>query len=146
MVVEDNPGLRQLMVDILSSSGFAVAAFEEPQSALAAARRKEPQLIISDIEMPGQSGLDLLRELRADRSLRRVPVIVVSGFGSRAHVRTGMGLGADDYIPKPFTREELVHSVQARLERRELIDELDSFSHTVAHDLRGPLAVLKGRL
>lgn len=146
MVVEDNPGLRQLMVDILSSSGFAVVAFEEPRTALAAARRKEPQLIISDIEMPGQSGLDLLRELRADRTLRRVPVIVVSGFGSRAQVRTGMGLGADDYIPKPFTREELVHSVQARLERRELIDELDSFSHTVAHDLRGPLAVLKGRL
>ena len=80
-------------------------------AALAAARRKEPQLIISDIEMPGQSGLDLLRELRADRSLRRVPVIVVSGFGSRAHVRTGMGLGADDYIPKPFTREELVKAL-----------------------------------
>jgi signal transduction histidine kinase len=57
-----------------------------------------------------------------------------------------MGLGADDYIPKPFTREELVQSVQARLERRELIEELDSFAHTVAHDLKGPLAVLKGRL
>lgn len=146
MVVEDNPGIRQMIVDILSTSGFAVVAFEEPQAALAAARRREPQLIISDIEMPGQSGLDLIRELRADRSLRRVPVIVVSGFSSREHVRTGMGLGADDYITKPFTREELVQPVQARLERRELLDELDSFAHTVAHDLKGPLAVLKGRL
>jgi two-component system sensor histidine kinase/response regulator len=146
MVVEDNSGIRQLLVDILSSSGFAVASFEEPRAALAAARRREPQLIISDIEMPGQSGLDLIRELRADLSLRRVPVIVVSGFNSREHVRTGMGLGADDYITKPFTREELVQSVQARLDRRELLDELDSFAHTVAHDLKGPLAVLKGRL
>jgi signal transduction histidine kinase len=103
-------------------------------------------LIISDIEMPGQSGLEMIRELRADKTLRRVPVIVVSGFGKREHVRAGMGIGADDYISKPFTREELVQSVQARLERRELLDELDSFAHTVAHDLKGPLAVLKGRL
>jgi two-component system, sensor histidine kinase and response regulator len=146
MVVEDNPGLRQMIVDILSSSGFPVVAFEDAGSALAAARRREPQLIISDIEMPGQSGFELIRELRSDKSLKKVPVIVVSGFGTRAHVRAGMGLGADDYIPKPFTREELVQSVQARLERRELIDELDSFAHTVAHDLKGPLAVLKGRL
>ena len=146
MVVEDNPGIRQMIVDILSSSGFAVVAFEEPRAALVAARRREPQLIISDIEMPGQSGLEMIRELRADRSLRRIPVIVVSGYSSRESVRTGMGLGADDYITKPFTREELVQSVQARLERRELLDELDSFAHTVAHDLKGPLAVLKGRL
>lgn len=146
MVVEDNPGIRQMIVDILSTTGFAVVAFEEPKAALAAARRREPQLIISDIEMPGQTGLELIRELRADRSLRRVPVILVSGFSSREHVRAGMGLGADDYITKPFTREELVQSVQARLERRELLDELDSFAHTVAHDLKGPLAVLKGRL
>ena len=146
MVVEDNPGLRQLIVDILASNGFPVVAFGDAESALAAARHREPQLIISDIEMPGQSGFELIRELRNDSSLKKVPVIVVSGFGSRAHVRAGMGLGADDYIPKPFTREELVQSVQARLERRELIEELDSFAHTVAHDLKGPLAVLKGRL
>ena len=146
MVVEDNPALRQVIVDILSQGGFAVVAFEEPRAALAAARRKEPQLIITDIEMPGQSGLELIRELRADGSLRRVPVIVVSGFASRSHVREGMGIGADDYIPKPFTADELLQSVRARLERRELLDELDSFAHTVAHDLKGPLAVLKGRL
>lgn len=146
MVVEDNPGIRQMIVDFLSSSGYSVASYGEAGAALAAARRREPQLIISDIEMPGQSGLEMIRELRADKGLRRVPVIVVSGFGTREHVRTGMGIGADDYISKPFTREELVQSVQARLERRELLDELDSFAHTVAHDLKGPLAVLKGRL
>ncbi|MFM9080856.1 MAG: response regulator [Opitutaceae bacterium] len=146
MVVEDNPGIRRLIVDLLTTSGFPVVAFEEPRTALAAARYREPQLVITDIEMPGQSGLDLIRELRSDRTLRRVPLIVVSGFSSREHVRTGMALGADDYITKPFTREELVQSVLARLERRELLDELDSFAHTVAHDLKGPLALLKGRL
>ncbi len=68
MVVEDNPGLRQLIVDILSSSGFPVVAFEDAGSALAAARRREPRLIISDIEMPGMDGLQLFARLRAARA------------------------------------------------------------------------------
>jgi signal transduction histidine kinase len=146
MVVEDNASIRQMIVDFLSSSGFSVVAHVEVAAALAAARRREPQLIISDIEMPGRSGLEFIRELRADKSLRKVPVILVSGFGKREDVRAGMALGADDYISKPFTRDELLQSVRARLERRELLDELDAFAHTVAHDLNGPLAVLKGRL
>ncbi len=88
----------------------------------------------------------MLDQIRADAALRTTPIIVVSAKADRAATRRGMELGADDYITKPFSEDEVLRSIHTRLEKLELLNELDSFAHTVAHDLKNPLATLIGRL
>ncbi len=146
LVVEDDEAVRQTLVDILELNGHEVRSATNGQEALALARQEAPALVLTDVEMPILDGFGLLRELRGDESLRRVPVIVLSAKVDRAATRRGMELGADDYITKPFTEDKVIHSIAARLERKDLLDELDAFAHTVAHDLRNPLATLVGRL
>ena len=90
------------------------------------------------------TGYELLEIFRTDPNLRTVPVIVISAKADRAATRRGMELGATDFITKPFTEEEVIRSVAARLERQELVEDLDAFCHTVAHDLKNPLATLTG--
>lgn len=96
--------------------------------------------------MPGLDGFAVLEACRADPALRTVPIIVITAKIDRAAARRGMELGAADFITKPFTEDEVLHSIAARLEKKELLDELDAFAHTVAHDLKNPLATLCGRI
>lgn len=146
LVIEDDPSVRATLVDILELNGFATRSASNGTEGRELARSESPTLIITDVEMPGMTGFELLKEFRADQELRTIPVIVISAKVDRAATRRGMELGADDFITKPFTEEEVIHSVQARLEKKELLDELDAFAHTVAHDLKNPLATLSGRL
>jgi two-component system sensor histidine kinase/response regulator len=146
LVVEDDEAVRQSVVDILELNGFDCVAAIDGTEGLALARSLQPALIITDIAMPRCSGFDLLQECRRDEALRSIPVILITAKVDRLDSRHGMDLGADDYITKPFTEQELLSSVRARLEKKELIDELDAFAHTVAHDLKNPLATLGGRL
>ena len=146
LVIEDDTSVRQTLVDLLELNGYLATFADNGTDGLALARRDLPTLILSDIAMPGLSGFDLLRELRADEKLRAIPVIIISAKVNRADTRQGMELGADDYITKPFTEDEVLRSIRTRLEKRELLDELDAFAHTVAHDLKNPLATLYGRL
>lgn len=146
LVIEDDEPVRQTLVDILEINGFSVVAANNGVDGLALARRHRPALIITDVNMPGMTGFELLKTFRADAALRAISVIVISAKVDRAAVRRGMELGAADFITKPFTEEEVLHSIATRLEKKELMDELDAFAHTVAHDLKNPLATLTGRL
>lgn len=146
LVIEDNEAIRTSVADMLDSNGFQTVTARDGSAGLIAARKESPTLIITDIEMPGMTGFDLLEVFRADPDLRTVPVIVISAKMDRATMRRGMELGAADFITKPFTEDEVIHSVATRLSQKELVDELDSFAHTVAHDLKGPLCTLNGRL
>jgi signal transduction histidine kinase len=146
LVIEDDPAVRATLVDILELNGYTTRAASNGTEGRDLARSEAPALIITDVEMPGMTGFELLKEIRADQALRAIPVIVISAKIDRAATRRGMELGADDFITKPFTEEEVIHSVQARMEKKELLDELDAFAHTVAHDLKNPLATLTGRL
>ncbi len=146
LVVEDDEPVRQTLADILELHGYRTLTACDGLEALAVAKREQPSLIITDIAMPVMTGFELLEQLRGDEALRTIPVIVISAKVDRAATRRGMELGATDYITKPFTEAEVLHSVATRLENKELIDELDAFAHTVAHDLRNPLATLNGRL
>ncbi len=146
LVIEDDASVRHTLVDILDLNGYDPRSAADGSAGLAAAREAPPALIITDIAMPGLDGFNLLEALRSDPELRTIPVIVISAKVDRASTRHGMELGADDYITKPFTEEEVLRSIEARLEKKELLDELDAFSHTVAHDLRSPLSTLIGRL
>lgn len=146
LVVEDDPSVRQTLVDMLEINGFRVLQAEDGIQGVEVAQTEQPDLIITDINMPRMSGFELLTRLRADDLVRATPIIVITAKVDRAATRQGMELGADDFITKPFTEDEVIHSIRARLERKELLDELDAFAHTVAHDLKNPLATLGGRL
>lgn len=146
LVIEDDSAIRQTLVDMLELNGYTATSADNGLDGLALARRDLPSLIITDVAMPGMTGFELLEQFRADERLRTTPVIVVSAKIDRAATRRGMELGAADFITKPFTEDEVLQSIRARLEKKELLDELDAFAHTVAHDLKNPLATLYGRL
>ena len=144
LVIEDDEAVRQTLADMLDLNGYRSVLASNGTEGLAAARREIPSLIITDLAMPGMTGYELLEIIRTDPNLRTVPVIVISAKADRAATRRGMELGAADFITKPFTEGEVIHSIATRLERQELVDELDAFSHTVAHDLKNPLSTLSG--
>lgn len=146
LVIDDDEAVRQTLLDILELNGYETLSASNGQAGFELAQARKPSLIITDISMPGLGGLELLTRLRTDLELRDIPVIVISAKTDRAATRRGMDLGAADYITKPFTEEEILQSIGTRLANKELLDELDAFAHTVAHDLRNPLCALKGQL
>lgn len=146
LVIDDDAAVRQILADMLELNGYEVVKAGNGLEGLAAARRDAPAIIITDVAMPGMTGFDLLEAFRKDPELRTIPVIVISAYVDRPAIRRGMELGAADFITKPFTEAEVMHSIAARLEKLELLNELDAFAHTVAHDLKNPLGTLNGRL
>ena len=146
LIIEDDESVRRTLADILELNGYTTLSAADGTEGLAVAKRDLPSVIITDLNMPGMTGFELLEAFRSDEMLRTIPVIVISAKVDRAATRHGMELGAADFITKPFSEDEVLHSITARLEKKELLDELDAFSHTVAHDLKNPLATLSGRL
>jgi signal transduction histidine kinase len=146
LVIEDDEAVQKTLAEMLELNGYTAVTAANGTDGFAAAKHHAPALIITDVAMPGMTGFELLEQFHRDDELRPVPVIVISAKVDRAAMRRGMELGAADFITKPFTEDEVIHSVKARLAKKELIDELDAFAHTVAHDLKSPLATLSGRL
>ncbi len=146
LVIEDDEPIRCILVDLLQINGYRVLAAADGSEGLALAAERHPNVILTDLGLPGLDGFEILRRLHADEALRATPVIILSAKADRAAIREGMELGADDYITKPFTEDEVLRSVQARLEKKDLMDELEAFAHTVAHDLKNPLCTLLCRL
>jgi two-component system, OmpR family, response regulator ResD len=108
LIVDDDEGFRAAVSALLTSAGFATEEAACADTALAAARRVGPDLALVDIRLPGRSGYEVLRELRAIAD-RPLPVILISGERTEPFDRAaGLGLGADDYIVKPFDEEELL--------------------------------------
>ncbi len=117
LAVDDDDAVRTLVRHVLR--GYEVIDFDRPDDALAALRAGlVPDLILSDVQMPVMSGFELHVEVRRIARLRAVPYVYLTALDRRDDVRRGMGLGADDYLTKPFRPDELRASVEARLERR----------------------------
>jgi DNA-binding response OmpR family regulator len=117
MAVDDDDTVLTLVRHVLSA--YDVVAFDRPDAALAALRGGlRPSLILSDVQMPGMSGFELHVELRKLSWLRAVPFVYLTALDRRDDIRRGMGLGADDYLTKPFRPDELREAVRVRLERR----------------------------
>ncbi len=115
LLADDNADMRGYVRDLLCPI-YKVEAVCDGEQALASARRERPDLILSDIMMPRLNGLELLKALRADQTLRDVPVILLSArAGEEARVE-GLDAGADDYLVKPFSARELLARLGARLE------------------------------
>src|SRR5256712_3397624 len=118
-VVEDNPDISRLVRHHLEGAGFAVKVFPTGNSVIPESERQRPTLFILDIMVPGKDGLELCRQIRQTPSLGPTPIIFLTAKSGEADRILGLELGADDYIPKPFSPRELVARVKAVLRRFE---------------------------
>jgi PAS domain S-box-containing protein len=135
LLVDDNTDMRAYVRRLLGDSGHVVEAVGDGHAALAAARRHTPDLVLTDVMMPGLDGFGLLAALRADPSLRGIPVILLSArAGEEARIE-GLAAGADDYLIKPFSARELLARVETNLRlarvRREAADALRQVNETL---------------
>ncbi len=117
MVVEDEPDILDVMQYNLSREGYRVTTARDGESALRLARDAAPDLVLLDLMLPGLDGLEVCRRLREDALTRATPIIMVTAKGEESDVVLGLGVGADDYIVKPFSPRELVARVKAVLRR-----------------------------
>jgi DNA-binding response OmpR family regulator len=117
LVVDDDRDIRDLVTFKLEQAGYEVRQAEDGLQGLEAVRSWAPDLVVLDVMMPGLSGVDVTRELRADPATASTPVILLTAKAQEADVETGFVSGADDYVVKPFSPRELVSRVQAVLAR-----------------------------
>jgi len=118
LVIEDTPDIRALIMEILETRGFQVTCAENGKNGIASAEKEVPDLILCDIQMPEMSGYEVLVKLRQNEKTATIPFIFLTGVADKMQIRHGMELGADDYLTKPFTLQELLAAVTARLETR----------------------------
>ncbi len=114
MILEDEPTLLEMLTLHLEHAGFLVSSFQDYPSASQGFKSEPPDLAILDIQVPGGDGLELLKEIRLEAE---TPVIVISTRGAEMDRVLGLELGADDYLPKPFSARELVTRVKTVLRR-----------------------------
>ena len=117
LIIEDEPLVRRTLRDVLEMAKFKTLLAADGLAGLATARCEVPDLILSDVLMPGLDGHELLAALRTDTFTARIPFIFLTAKGEDKDVRTGMNLGADDYLIKPVGAFDLLKAITMRLER-----------------------------
>jgi len=123
LVIEDEETIRELICDQLEVEGYETIAAKNGQKGIELAIANLPDLIICDIMMPGIDGYKVLEELEKNPKTKIIPFIFLTALGTKADMRLGMNLGADDYLTKPFTGEELLEAVIIRLEKKANVEE-----------------------
>jgi two-component system, sensor histidine kinase and response regulator len=148
LIIDDEEWLREMMLLALRQRGFEVIEAENGEKGIDIARKELPDLILCDVNMDKVDGYLTLSSLRSEPSTASIPFILMTGLADQAGMRHGMELGADDYLPKPFTIEALYAAVDARLKKartvreeaeRKLADLRDNISMMLPHELRTPL-------
>lgn len=148
LVIDDEDWLREMVQLALEQKGFQVVQAESGASGIELARNQLPDLILCDVNMAKMDGYGTLASLRADPVTAAIPLILMTGLADNAGMRHGMELGADDYLPKPFTLEGLYGAVEARLRKlktvrqeaeKKLAELRDNISLMLPHELRTPL-------
>lgn len=115
--VEDDTGIRELVVYTLQNTGFSATGFECGAALFSALRTQKPELILLDIMLPGEDGIEILKRIRKDASIKSIPIIMLTAKGTEYDKVIGLDSGADDYITKPFGMMELISRIKAVLRR-----------------------------
>ena len=147
LVVEDEPMVAEVVERYLHREGYDVEVVQDGREALTAVERRSPDLIVLDIMLPGVDGIEICRHVRARSA---VPIIMLTARGEEVDRLLGLGLGADDYVVKPFSPRELVARVKAVLRRAGKQAQVDGDSlrfddlringrTRMVEDLRGPI-------
>src|ERR1041384_6808641 len=148
LVIDDEEWLREMMLLALRQRGFEVLEAENGEKGIEVARKEIPDLILCDVNMDKVDGYLTLSSLRSEPVTAAIPFILMTGLADNAGMRHGMELGADDYLPKPFSIEALYAAVEARLKKaqtmraeaeKRLADLRDAISLALPHELRTPL-------
>jgi DNA-binding response OmpR family regulator len=134
LIAEDEHGISSFLESGLEAAGFAATVVEDGSSALALARTGEFDLVVLDLGLPTRDGLSVLEELRSRGS--KMPVIVLTARSELADMVTGLDIGADDYVTKPFRFEELLARIRARLRSDGGSEETQLRARGVVLDLR----------
>jgi signal transduction histidine kinase len=163
LIIADTTKTLGMLFDYLRGFGFRVLVANEGESGLVIAEVVHPDIILLDVQLPGIDGFETCRRLKANEFTRDIPIIFITALAGAVDKVRGFSLGAVDYIIKPIQSEEVlarlkthltIQSLQNELEqqnarlqeeieeREKLIGELDSFAHTVAHDLKNPLGAM----
>lgn len=117
--VEDDNGIRDLMIYTLNSAGFEAKGFTNGSSLFDALKTETPRLIMLDIMLPGEDGIEILKRLRSNKTTSNIPIIMATAKSTEYDKVIGLDLGADDYLAKPFGMMEMVSRVRAVLRRSE---------------------------
>jgi two-component system sensor histidine kinase/response regulator len=123
LVIEDEDLIRDSLEDLLLVEGFEVITAENGEKGVYLASQRQPDLILCDVMMPILNGYEVLEQVRQDKDLSTVPFLFLTSMVDRYSNRKGMSLGADDYLEKPCTKDELLAAITVRLEKQKLIEE-----------------------
>ncbi|MGH8014609.1 MAG: response regulator, partial [Candidatus Zixiibacteriota bacterium] len=123
LVIEDEPEIREIISYNLSKAGYRVTTAATGEDGLKSVFNQPPELVVLDLMLPGMCGLDVCRQIRSDARTASVPIIMLTARSEESDVITGLEVGADDYITKPFSPRVLVARIRARL--REKAEEPD---------------------
>ncbi|WP_434966191.1 response regulator transcription factor [Janibacter indicus] len=130
LVVEDDPTINQALADRLVAEGFEVVRAHDGPGAVAAHAEHDPAVVVLDLMLPGYDGLEVCRRIQADRP---VPVLMLTARDDESDIIVGLGVGADDYLTKPFRMREVVARVRALLRRVERAAELGRPDESITH-------------
>ncbi len=153
LVIDDDETIRTIYGEVLQHAGYRVVLAVDCNEGVESARRHRPDLILCDIDMPGMDGRSVLRTLREDAELGAVQIVLMTGNTKGLSTREAMALGADDFLPKPFDRTQLLRCVEARLQRAQIhwrvadqavTDLRASLRTSLPHELFTPLAGILG--
>lgn len=133
LFIDDNTSLRELTIDALKLEGFEAFGAETGQQGINLAKSTSPDLILCDILMPDIDGYEVLRQMKAYKQTSLIPFIFLSALSERTNVRQGMNLGAEDFLVKPVSLEELVDTIHTRLRKT---DHMNIYIESLLNDLR----------
>ncbi|MGK7946630.1 MAG: EAL domain-containing protein [Microcystaceae cyanobacterium] len=143
LIIEDEPAIRELISEILSIHSFKILKASNGQEGVQIAQQQLPDLILCDIMMPNMNGYEVINILQNQIKTALIPFIFLTAKGEIEHIKQGLKLGADDYLVKPFTEEDLIHTVNLRLTKKENLktlyqEQLDclksQLNHNMTHD------------
>ena len=123
VIVEDEPDILDVLSYNLKREGYEVATAQDGSRGLELIQNEKPKLVLLDLMLPGMDGLDVCRSLKSDDLTKTIPVIMLTAKGEESDIVLGLGIGADDYITKPFSPKELIARVKAVLRRSEQADD-----------------------
>ncbi|HEX7859287.1 MAG TPA: response regulator [Verrucomicrobiae bacterium] len=153
LVIEDDEAVRGLIVETIGLKDWEALAAADGEAGVQAAQRELPDLILCDIQMPKMDGYAVLEAIRENKSTASIPFVFLTGLGDKLTMRKGMESGADDYLVKPFTVQELIAAIEARLQKQAAVRESaetrlnelrESLTFALPHELVTPLNTILG--
>lgn len=144
LIIEDTALLRESIADVLEQEGFEVIHAADGYTGVKMAREHSPDLILCDIVMPGMTGFDVIQLLKSEEGQLSSPFIYITALAERRDFREGMDLGADDYLVKPFTIQELLNAINTRLEKYNSVEKRIKLQiEKIENELKARISELK---